>query len=373
MELISHGHTGARRSRVALHAAMLASVALIAFSCNPLARSPGLPEAQKGPDIAVALDDSFRLMFPETAMRLSRIPDAMGAAPLPGRTGQAVRDFSPLPVSSLPVAVSERRAQWAKQAGNTPGVLIASPAVAAEFLRRQPGSPDTQKGSIVPRLVIVAGAAGDGEAVSEPLQGVDIITMDFRKAYASLGRKAAKALPEAEEFGKASRCTIIFHENFLRRRDALAAFSEAFESVAGSGRLEQRMLGPAELAVDRSGSLESAAKSILESEGGPALLVLAVDDAYAVRKIAADMARVRKEDRKKAPVLFADASGWDRDSRFDRAFSLLVTIDGSRLADAALHAARKALRAEGSGNPADAPGSLVRVALKIAKPGFRIF
>lgn len=352
---------------------MLASMALLVCSCSQGTRTPGLTETQAGPDIAVALDDSFRLMFPDTARRLSLLPDAMGGTSLPGRTGQAGKAHSPLPVPSLPMAVSERRAWWARQAGSTPGVLIASPAVAAEFLRSGPGSPVMQGRSGLPRIVIAAGGTGNADTASEPLTGIDTVSLDFRKAYAALGRRAAKALPAAAEDGRASRCTIIFHENFMRRMDALEAFAGAFASAAGPGRLEQRILGPAELAIDRSGSLESAVKKIMEPDGGPALLVLAVDDSFAARKIAADMALFRDKEKKRIPEFYADATGWDRASAGDGAFSLLVTIDGRRLADAALRAARKALAGAGSADAASKPGSLVHVALKVAKPGFRIF
>lgn len=377
---VSQGSACARKSCAAFLVLILASVTLLPASCGFKAPSrvqtpgstspPADPEGNipERPAIAAALDDSFRLMFPVASARFSGFPDAMGGKSLSGRAGEPGKVSAPLPVSSLPMAVAERQKQWSRQAGSAPEVIIASPAVAAEFLRGGAGAPEVPGGLELPRFVVAFGSAG-----AEPLPGVDVIAFDYVAAYAALGRKAARTLPGPSPEGSPSRCTIVFQENFMRDKKALSSFAAAFDAEAGPGRLEQRILGPDELAVDRSGALESTVGRIMESEGGPSLLVLAVDDAFTARKIASDLARIRKEGKKKVPQLFADAGSWDEASASDRAFSILVTLDEQKLADVAIRAAKKAESGADAGNASDTPGSLTLVGLKISGPHFRIF
>lgn len=370
MKAFPRGTAGVCRSQAAFLAAILASAALLFTSCGIKTPSgvqaPGPTSLPVTPAIAAALDDSFRLMFPVASARFSSFPDAMGGKTLSGRTDGQGNAPGPLPVSSLPMAVAERRAQWSRLAGAVPEVIIASPAVAAEFLSGGAGSPATPGVQGLPRFVVAFGSARE-----EPLPGVDVIACDYDAAYTALGGKAARALPAPAPEGRPSRCTIVFQENFLRDRKALSSFAAAFEAEAGPGRLEQRILEADELAVDRSGALESTVARIMEAEDGPSLLVLAVDDAFTVRKVAADLARTRKEDKKQVPQLFADAAGWGRASASDRTFSVLVTLDERKLAAAAIRAAKRAASAAGSA--ADATGSLTLVGLKVSAPRFRIF
>ncbi|HWP68268.1 MAG TPA: hypothetical protein VN437_03125, partial [Rectinemataceae bacterium] len=172
----------------------------------------------------------------------------------------------------------------------------------------------------------------------------------------AMGKAAARYALDLSKKGRTdSSCGIVFQTNFMRQRDELDAFTKAYEAEAGINRLGVRILDPESLAIDLSGATKDAITEMIGS--GKAVLVIAVDDAFAAEEAVAAA---------HAAVVLADRSTWDDSQPDSGSFRYTIRANETALA----LAAKKTAAGLAGGRPT--PGT-TKVALRFGRTFPKIF
>ena len=279
----------------------------------------------------MVIDEAFAALFPDFSSSLAYLAGGADIQPKGPMGKKRPAGSPPLPIGDLGGATARILAGWEKAGSSMPKAVITSPLVADHL--------------IADRLVAdhLAGEIPPGRAALPkllvPFAGKDLIgrgnvssiEYDYATAYAAMGREAALQIRGAMKKGRAdASCGIVFQPDFARREEALAAFKGAFEAGAGAGRLVVRILDPESLAVDPAGATKMAIADMLAS--GQALLVLAVDDAFAAESAVEGAKNI---------VLMVDMSVWDDSRPVGMSYGYSIRAREKSLAAAAKNAAAR--------------------------------
>lgn len=340
--------TGTRTTVQALF--FVAAAALVCVCLGSCGRTGGNSSA-----VLVYFDQAFVEIFPEYCAEISENyairpadsnrpggpgggglpggqPPGQSAGPAESRAGQnhgGKPDVAPL--SSIDQALEKKLAALGAT-GRHPTIVVTSPLLAQAYAAarthpRASGAAPTVDQSAPPSAKIGAANTGDittgsapsGAAISlivpfshdmrdlteERPQTISArsfsVGYDYETAYRAMGDKAGQIVKKAAGAGlPAAACSIVFQENFMRRKEALDAFAEAYEAAAGVDRLDIRYFGSDYSTVDIIGALQS---SLLEIDRKRTkVIVCAIDDAA----LSAETARTKPA----GLTVMADMSGW---------------------------------------------------------------
>jgi len=336
-------------TRATVRALFLAVAAALACACLG---SCGRGEDKKRGEVLAYFDQAFAEIFPEYCAEISEKyanrpadsnrPGGPGGGELsggqpPGQpTGpvesQAAQNHGGkpdmAPLASIDQALGKKLAALGA-AGRHPTIVVTSPLLAQAYVagHTHPRAVDSAPGGGQPApsgvqtdLANTDAATTDGARAGTVISLIVPFSRDMSKewpqalsartfsvgydydaAYRAMGSKAGQLVKKTAGTGlDAASCSIVFQENFMRRKEALDAFREAYEAAAGSDRLDIRYFGADYSTVDIIGSLQS---SLLEIDRKKAkVIVCAIDDAA----LSIETARTKTA----GLTVMADMSGW---------------------------------------------------------------
>lgn len=309
--------TGTRATVQALF--FVAAAALACVCLGSCGRTGGKSSA-----VLVYFDQAFAEIFPEYCAEISENyairpadsnrPGGPGGGGLPGgqplgqstgptesQAGQNHGDKPDMaPLSSIDQAL-EKKLTALGAAGRHPTIVVTSPLLAQAYVaaRTHPRASGAAISLIVPFSRDMRDMTEDRpQTLSARIFSVGY---DYEAAYRAMGSKAGQIVKKAAGAGlPAAACSIVFQENFMRRKEALDAFTEAYEAAAGADRLDIRYFGSDYSTIDIIGSLQS---SLLEIDRKRTkVIVCAIDDAA----LSAETARTKPA----GLTVMADMSGW---------------------------------------------------------------
>jgi len=279
--------------------------------------------------IALLVDEAFAALHPGFLSSLSDLagkPETRTGGPAPKGKKQAA-ETPPIAIPDIDRTLDKLLSDWKNDGPAAPEALIASPFVANRLVGKALAG-----GASLPKLLVpFAGKDLSGK------EGVHSIEYDYAAAYAAMGKKAGRYIRNLENKGQTdASCGMVFQPNFMRNEDALVSFTKTFEAEAGANRLSIRILDPQSLTIDVFGAMKGA---IDEMTGlRKAVLVLAIDDAFAAEEASAGEAPVDGAGAKKTAaeahglVLMADRSTWDESRAKGVAFKYAIWARETALA-----------------------------------------
>lgn len=271
----------------------LSAIGFVALLCMGLA-SCSAKKATEPPDpnsvVLPSFDDAFVELFPDYCKRVSE----EYAAPPPMERPKGTKTKSPKRAERNDDLVT-RLALLASQ-DIRPTIVIASPWVVG---RAKNLTEELVANIIVPytgseiQPFSDRATESDGVVDARPPR-IFTLGYDYATAYRTMGQKAGQLVQKAIRKGDVdAKCSIVFQENFLRRKEALDAFKAGFEegvgktNLTGSGELhtgldtvphlEVYRFGPDLQTVDLVGALQGALSDSTAKE--TRVVVCAIDDA----------------------------------------------------------------------------------------------
>lgn len=297
-------------------------------------------------NIAIMVDEGFAALLPKFSSSLANLVDKTEARIGGPKGNKQPAEVRPVAIGDLEGALDRTLARWGKNGSAMPKVVIASPLVANHLVGKSIAG-----GNLPPKLVVPF-AGNDLIGLAD----VHSIEYDYASAYAAMGKAAGRHVLDLSKKGREDlSCGIVFQTNFMRQRDALDAFTKAYEAEAGINRLGIRILDPESLAIDLSGATKDAITEMIGSR--KAVLVIAVDDAFAAEEAVAVA---------HTAVVLADRSTWDDSQPDSGSFRYTIRANETGLA----RAAKKIAAGLAGGRPAP---ETTKIALRFGRAFPKIF